>query len=184
MKDDLRHKYKIKRKYFQHSRRTVADGAVADNFINFFGQAESFFVYYSFGSETDTHLLIKRLLEAGKEVYLPRVEGRDMVAVRYFEGDELKKSSLGVSEPVGEAYGGKIDVAVVPLLAVNADGYRLGYGGGFYDRFLKNCPCIRAGIGYDFQLTDELKADEWDEPLDIFISERGIYRFGKSTFSR
>ena len=184
MKDDLRYKYKIKRKYFQYSRRAVADGAVADNLIRRFADANSFFIYYSFGSEADTRDIIRRLLLAGKEVYLPRVEGKDMVAVRYVEGDELKKSPLGVSEPVGEAYDGKIDVAVVPLLAVNSDGYRLGYGGGFYDRYLKKSSCIRAGIGYDFQLTDEFVADEWDEPLDIFISERGIYSFGKSTFTR
>lgn len=184
MKDDLRYKYRIKRKYFQHSRRTVADGAVADNLLRYFDKERSFFIYYSFGSETDTRGIISRLLEAGKEVYLPRVEGRDMVAVRYSEGDELKKSSLGVSEPTGEAYLGQIDVAVVPLLAVNALGFRLGYGGGFYDRYLKNSTCVRAGIGYDFQLTDEFVADEWDEPLDLFISERGIYRFGKSTFTR
>lgn len=181
MKDDLRYKYKIKRKYFQHSRRAVADGAVADNLLNYFSDARSFFIYFSFGSETDTHGIIERLLAADREVYLPRVEGKNMVAVRYRQGDELKKSSLGVSEPVGKAYEGKIEVAVVPLLAVNENGYRLGYGGGFYDRYLKNSPCVRAGIGYDFQLTDEFIADEWDEPLDIFISERGIYRFGKST---
>ena len=107
MKEQLRYKYKIKRRYFQHSAR-----------------------------EVDTHGLIKALLAAGKEVFLPRVEGSEIVPVQYFGGESaLVKNSYGIFEPAGDGYEGGIDVCITPLLAVNSRGYRLGYGGGYYDRF-------------------------------------------------
>ncbi len=180
MKDELRYKYKIKRKYFQHSRREVADGAIADNFLALFADKNTFFIYNSFGSEADTKRIINSLISLGKCVLLPRVEGDKMVAAEYRAGDELKKSSLGVYEPTAPAYEGDIDVIAVPLLAVNSRGFRLGYGGGYYDRFLKDSAAVKAGISYDFQLTDEFTEDEWDEPLDILITERGIYRFANN----
>lgn len=182
MKDDLRYKYKIKRKYFQHSAREVADGAIADTVINAFGGLNSFFVYYSYGSEADTHALIDRLLHAGKEVYLPRVEGKDIVPVRYFGGaDELKKSAMGIYEPTGEAYFGETDAAVVPLLAVNRKGFRLGYGGGYYDRYFeKNTEILKIGIGYFFQITDDFYEEKGDVPINAFVCERGILDFGRA----
>ena len=67
----------------------------------------------------------------------------------------------------------------MPLLAVNPRGYRLGYGGGYYDRYLKDARTLKVGLGYSFQLTEEFEEDGWDQPLDEFICERGIYRFGK-----
>lgn len=179
-KQQLRTFYKIKREYFQHSAREVADGAIRDAFFAALGSYESFFVYRSFGSEADTSAVISRLLAEGKRVFLPRVEGKEMTAVPYF-GEEMPliKSRLGVYEPTGQAYGGEIDVAVVPLLAVNGEGYRLGYGGGYYDRFLSKKKCLKAGLGYSFQMTDRFIQDGWDVPLDLYVSERGIFCFGK-----
>lgn len=181
MKDQLRYKYKIKRKYFQHSAREVADGAISDEILNRFENAQSFLVYYSFGSEADTHALITRLLAQGKRVFLPRVCGNDIKPVQYFgQEDTLVKNKYGICEPTGEIYGGKIDVCITPLLAVNSLGFRLGYGGGYYDRYFKDNPqVLRAGIGYFLQYTDEFAEEEQDQPLDCFICERGIIDFGR-----
>ena len=181
MKDELRYKYKIKRKYFQHSRREVADGAIFDAAVACLGGYDDFFIYYSFGSEADTHRLIDALLGLGKRVSLPHVEGDGMSAVPYRRGDVLRRGAFGVPEPAGQACGGDIEVVIVPLLAVNSSGYRLGYGGGYYDRYLKGCTALKVGVAYDFQLTDEFKEDEWDEPLDMLITERGVYYFGNPT---
>jgi 5-formyltetrahydrofolate cyclo-ligase len=65
----------------------------------------------------------------------------------------------------------------VPLLAVNDLGYRLGYGGGYYDRFLKGNPIKRVGLAYDLQRTAERFEEEWDEPLDGLVTEKGVYSF-------
>ena len=121
MKDDLREKYKIKRRYFGNIVRDEADRNILENFM----------------------------------------------------------AAYGGCEPAGAPYDGAIDVAVVPLLAVNSRGYRLGYGGGYYDRFLHGKNILKVGLGYRFQLTDEFEEDAWDEPLDEFICERGIFRFGR-----
>lgn len=182
MKDDLRYRYKIKRKYFQYSAREIADGVIADTLLKSFASMNSFFVYYSYGSEADTHTLIDKLLSAGKEVYLPRVEGKDIVPIRYFGNtDELEKSSFGIYEPKGKAFDGEIDVAVVPLLAVNRNGFRLGYGGGYYDRYFeKNTEILRIGIGYFLQITDKFFEERGDVPLNAFICERGILDFGRA----
>ncbi len=181
MKEQLRYKYKIKRRYFQHSAREVADGAIRDEILQAFAFNKSFLVYFSYGSEADTHELIKALLADGKEVYLPRVEGSEIVPVRY-TGDEsaLIKNSYGIFEPAGGRYDGQIEVCITPLLAVNSRGYRLGYGGGYYDRyFAATHGVLKVGVGYYLQLTDEFNEEITDEPLDLFVCERGIINFGK-----
>ncbi|MDE7083165.1 MAG: 5-formyltetrahydrofolate cyclo-ligase [Clostridia bacterium] len=175
MKEELRYKLKIKRRYFQGVRRQVADESILYNFLAAYGEFESFFIYNSFGDEADTANIIAALLKAGKEVYLPRVEGENIVPVPY---GKTVKGAFGIKEPEGQAYAGVIDITVIPLLAINEKGYRIGYGKGFYDRFLKNNSTRKVGLGYSFQIENFIE-DEWDEPLDEFLTEKGIYGFGK-----
>ncbi|MDE5943267.1 MAG: 5-formyltetrahydrofolate cyclo-ligase [Clostridia bacterium] len=172
-KEELRYKLKIKRKYFGGVRREFADGAILDNFLNAFSQYESFFIYNSFSTEADTKALIAELVAAGKKVYLPRVDGEKMVAVPY---GETVKGAFGIDEPRGKPYNGKIDVTVIPLLAVNGRGYRIGYGKGFYDRYLKDKRTKKVGLGYSFQI-ESFEEDKWDIPLDLFLCEKGIYYY-------
>ncbi len=173
-KEEIRYKLKIKRKYFSGVRREFADGAILDNFLNAFLSYDSFFIYNSFSTEADTKGIIAELLSAGKKVYLPRVEGDKMVAVPY---GETKAGSFGIEEPAGKPYKGKIDVTVIPLLAVNERGFRIGYGKGFYDRYLKKDKRTKkVGLGYSFQI-ENFEEDKWDVPLDLFLCEKGIYYY-------
>ena len=174
MKDEIRYKLKVKRKYFQGVRREVADKNILYNFIAGYGAFQSYFVYNSFGSEASTALIINYLLATGKTVYLPRVEGENIVAVGY---GETQKGAFGIDEPAGEPYSGDIDVTVIPLLAVNEKGFRIGYGKGYYDRYLKDKRTKKVGLGYHFQIED-FTEDGWDEPLDLFVCEKGIYFYG------
>ena len=105
---------------------------------------------------------------------LRKSESDDMVTVPY---GPLKEGRFGIPEPCGEAYRGDVEVTVAPLLAVGADGVRLGYGGGYYDRYFARANTLRVGIGYDFQFTEELFSEVWDMPLDAFVSESGVRRF-------
>ncbi len=175
MKDELRYKLKIKRKYFQGVRREVADENILFNFMSAYSGFNSFFIYNGFGSEAATSHIIEELLKLGKQVYLPRVEGDNIVPVPY---GQTRKGAFGIEEPVGQAFTGDIDVTVVPLLAVNENGFRIGYGKGFYDRFLKDRKTRKVGLGYSFQM-ENFEEDTWDEPLDEFLTEKGIYGFGK-----
>lgn len=176
MKTELRRIYSRLRADFCGRSRALADTALTDRAVSLLGGYDSFFVYFSFGSEADTHRLIESLLSLGKRVFLPRTEGKNMVAVPYF-GGELSKGAFGIPEPRGSAYSGDIDVTITPLLAVDGQGYRLGYGGGYYDRFFKDRATLRVGFGYDFQLCGDVQRDEWDKPLDMFISQSGVKYF-------
>ena len=178
MKEVLRRKMKAARRSFCGVDRARADKQIADCVLSLLADKSNVLVYNSFGSEADTQEIIQGLISHGKRVFLPRVEGDKMVAVGYTGKEQLIKSSFGIQEPTGKPFEGYIDAAVIPLLAVNRQGMRLGYGGGFYDRYLTAQPSvIRLGTGYSFQMTDEEFADEWDVPLDAFVCERGVFTF-------
>ncbi len=172
-KKSVRQKLKIKRRYFTEYRRKVADEENFFNFMNAYSGYGSFFIYNSFSDEADTKKIIKELLNAGKRVYLPRIENGKMFAVPY---GKTFTGAFGIEEPVGQPFDGEIEVTVIPLLAVNGRGFRIGYGKGFYDAYLKNTKTIKVGLGYSFQLED-FKEDEWDVPIDTFVCEKGIYNY-------
>ncbi len=176
IKDSLRQQYKSMRSAFSGNGRLIADGRILQNFLCGFGGYQSYFVYHSCRGEADTLALVSLLLRLGKTVCLPRVEGKDMVAVPY---GALKKGRFGTMEPCGAAFGGDIDVTVTPLLAVGKNGERLGYGGGYYDRYFAYARTLRVGLGYSFQLTEKAFSDDGDVPLDAFVSENGVLRFGR-----
>ena len=136
-------------------------------------QGSSFFVYDSFGSEADTHAIIQYLLSAGKTVCLPRICGNDMIAVNY-AGGPLKKGAFGLSEPP-EGKDVPCEVALVPLLAVDKEGTRLGWGGGYYDRyFASHENTFRVGLCFKGQIADRLPREEHDMRLHAIVTEEGF----------
>lgn len=137
------------------------------------GETKKWFVYLSFSSEARTDLVIERLLELGQEVFCPRVDGKDMYAVRY--GEDFSLSKYGVREPVGEIYNGEMDIVIVPMLAVDGQGNRLGYGGGYYDKWLAAHPnCKRVAFVFDMQLLKEVPSEETDQKMDIIITDKQV----------
>lgn len=177
MKDQLRRKYKALRASYAPDKRKAADGQIYMRALTELEKFNTFFIYNSFGYEADTREIIKELVARGKEVYLPRVEGREMKAVRFLgDFEKLSVNKFGIGEPSGQAYVGSIDVVIAPLLAINSRLFRLGYGGGYYDKFLSDNGALKVGLGYSFQLTDEFEEDEWDVPLDMFINDMGIIK--------
>ena len=129
------------------------------------------FCYLSFSSEAPTDKLIERLKEQGFLVCCPRVENGEMVAVELSEDYTI--SFLGIREPIGQAYTGQIDYVITPLLAVDEQGNRLGYGGGFYDRFFKANPqAKRIGYAFDFQIIKQVPTEAQDEKLDCIVTEK------------
>ena len=174
-KSDLRLKIKEARKNFSSADRERADRRIFNLFFEKFICEQSYFIYNSFNFEADTKHIISRLVFLGKQVLLPRVEGKNIIPVPY---STTKIGAFGIEEPEGQAYSGDIDVAVVPLLAVNSKGYRTGYGGGYYDRYLKNSSAYKVGLGYFFQI-EEFENDDWDVKLDSLITETGIIYFDR-----
>lgn len=173
MKDEVRRNMRRLRSLFKGDDRTKSDKSITQNFLAAFGNYNSFFIYNSFGSETDTSAIINELIKRGKSVYLPRVEGGNIAPVPF---GETRAGAFGIAEPVGQAYSGEIEVTAIPLLAVNSRGFRAGYGKGFYDRYLKGAKTVKVGLCYNYQIA-EFKQDEWDEPLDFLVTESGVKKY-------
>jgi 5-formyltetrahydrofolate cyclo-ligase len=134
------------------------------------GMRLSALVYLSYSSELSTEPLIDKLLERGVAIYAPRVEGEEMVAVEY--GDDFVISGQGIREPIGERFDGDLDIVILPLLAVDEQGNRLGYGGGYYDRYLaKHTSSLKIGYCFDFQMSKSLPSEETDVALNMVVTD-------------
>ena len=137
------------------------------------GARLSVFVYLAFSSEAPTDGLIEKLLADGHSVYCPRIVDGEMQAVRY--GEDFSLSDYGIREPIGESCLQDLDVAVLPLLAVDKHGNRLGYGKGYYDRYLKaHKKTKRIAYAFDFQLVQKVPHTDFDEAADVVVTDKQI----------
>lgn len=137
---------------------------------------------WSFGSEVDTSGLIEALHAAGKRVVLPRVDGREVAAVVYVPGDPTAATSFGAMEPTSAEIvrPTEIDVVIAPGVAFDRNGGRVGYGGGFYDRFLRTVRADTSVIGLAFavQLVEDVPRGEHDRLVDVVVTEEELIRHG------
>lgn len=138
------------------------------------GARRNVFVYLSYSSEAKTDSLINRLQEEGFNVYCPRLVEGKMFPVLC--GEDFTISDYGIREPIGEVFLGAIDVVIVPLLAVDETGNRLGYGGGYYDKyFQEHTQALRVGFCYDFQVIKNVPHTDTDEKLDVIVTDKRVY---------
>jgi 5-formyltetrahydrofolate cyclo-ligase len=132
-------------------------------------QAEAIASYYSYGTEPSTLELNQAILEVGKRLLLPRINGKDIEWVQWNGSAETLQENGKFHEPVGEALSAldSIDLVLVPALAIDPDGFRLGQGGGFYDRALPQLRAWKHGIVYNYErMEHDLPREPWDVPMD------------------
>ena len=146
------------------------------------------FTYLSFGAEVDTRAIIERAWEGKKVVALPRcVEGtRLMEWYRVSSYDSLMPSRMGMLEPPRDPRAllqpgaSPHELAIVPALTFDAQGYRLGYGGGYYDTFLEHFSGVSIGLCRAHALSADLRAagviEPHDLPVDLVITENGVFK--------
>ncbi|MGE4285726.1 MAG: 5-formyltetrahydrofolate cyclo-ligase [Phycisphaerae bacterium] len=140
-------------------------------------QAETVMCYLSFGNELCLDLLVREAISAGKELSVPRVraKGEKMEAVSVISLEKCtEKDTFGIRVPeTGRTVAKEsIDLILVPGLAFDYDGGRLGRGAGFYDRFLESgCRAKLCGVCYDFQLTGAVPVDKGDHLVHSIVSE-------------
>lgn len=146
-----------------------------------FARAASVALYSPVQNEVGTEMVAAAVISAGKVLAYPRVVGREMEFVRTVDPVMLRPGYLNVSEPCsGQVMlPEEIDLCVVPGVAFDLDGHRLGYGKGFYDRFLSQLPngVVRIGFAYDFQVVEALPVQSHDQRLSMLITEKRILRF-------
>ncbi len=153
----------------------AAEEKIASYALSFLGRGDRFFVYLSFGSEVSTKALVRSLLCAGKRVCVPRIFGGEMAAAPLT--GRLARSAYGFLQPAG-GEDAPCDVVFAPLLAADERGYRLGYGGGYYDRYFAAHPeALRVGLAYAGQAVEVLPHGEGDLPLDALVTELGVRYF-------
>ncbi len=143
--------------------------------LNEWKETKRVFAYASFGSEVSTKGILAGCYREGKEVYLPKMEGKHISFYPVDAEDVLHIHPYGIEEPIpkGKPVLAKAgDVILVPGLLFTKEGYRLGYGGGFYDRFLKACPdAFTVGLAFSCQMTEKLEVESWDLPVKLVLTE-------------
>ena len=135
--------------------------------------------YHALPDEADPALLLERLIVLGCQIAYPRVVGKGLPLEfhRLPDGEVLAPGAFGIHEPLDFWPRAVPTILLVPLLAFDSSGYRLGYGGGFYDRTLAvlNVPAI--GIAYAGQEISSIPHEPHDRTLDMILTEQGIRRF-------
>ncbi len=143
--------------------------------------------YMSFGNEVMTRSFIERCFRDGKRVALPRVmsfngKGRSLAVFEIRSiNEDLVPGFKGILEPDASVLEmlepEAVDLAVVPGVAFDKHCNRMGYGAGYYDRFLPQLrsECLKAGVAFDIQLAEQLPTDEFDFKLDMVITESRIF---------
>lgn len=147
--------------------------------------------YMSFRNEVSTEELIKQCLRSGKRVAVPKVEKRDPDAsgtvVKSLGAYEIKEAGkymitgfMGIAEPdvsvLRRVDPSEIDIVIVPGVAFDTDRNRIGYGGGYYDRFIPALrpDCLKVAVAFELQVYDSVPTAEFDLPVDIVVTEKRI----------
>jgi 5-formyltetrahydrofolate cyclo-ligase len=149
-----------------------------------FRQAGTVLCFVSFGGELDTRPLIEEALAAGKHVAVPRVvrETHDLVPHELRDPEtDLTPGYYGILEPSPQQPVVSLDAieaVIVPGVVWGEDGFRIGYGGGYYDRFLPRVPqAARLGLAFELQVLPEVPHGARDVPVEVLVTEAGVRRF-------
>jgi len=181
-KTELRKQYKSLRDSIPKDEKCFIDKKIIRKITQLWSyrEEELLLTYVSIGSEVDTKELIQYALNDGKKVAAPRcVENtRDMDFYLIKSLDDLELGSFGVMEPIKERCEKLEDfskgVCIVPALAFDKRGYRLGYGKGYYDKFLGNFGGRIIGVCYSFCMCDELPHGRFDKQVSSIVTEKRI----------
>lgn len=175
-KREIRRKIKNLRTMLTDAERLSAADAVFSQLEQTaaFMLADRILMYHSLPDEVSTHAFLRKWGKH-KRFFLPRVNGVNLEILPYDE-QRLELGSFHIEEPTGEntVDPSEIELIVVPAVAFDRRGTRLGRGKGFYDRLLSGTRATTIGVGYDFQLIDEVPAEEHDVPMNMVVTQSSV----------
>ena len=174
-KASLRTRYRRERneRYIEHSFAHLAT-------LPEISEAATIASYISYGDEPDTTELNALLISMGKSLLLPRIVGQELEWVDWNGSQETLQTKKKIHEPLGQAIAqtSRIEVIIVPALRIDRRGYRLGQGGGYYDRALKGLNAWSIGLIHPDEISSaDLPIEEWDIPLNAAATTDLVLRF-------
>ena len=176
-KDIIRRRVKARKSLLEETERMSAAERVFSRLESLaaFAMADSILIYNSLPDELHTRTFIDRWQDL-KRFYLPRVNGIDLDILPYHNA-RMHIGAFRIEEPTGNDLVDpeSMELIIVPAVAYDRQGNRIGRGKGYYDRLLSRTKALRIGVAYDFQLVDEIEAEPHDIPVDIVITETGTY---------
>lgn len=188
-KNRLRKKYRSIRKSIPPEQKQMLEKRILDRILSLYQyrDAKTILTYVSKEEETDTLMLINRALKDGKRVAVPKcIDGTCLMDFYYITGtDQLEKSSFGVLEPKTDFCEKMIDgfdesICIVPGMAFDSSGFRLGYGKGYYDRFLSGYNGVTIGIAFSECVSWRLPKGRYDKPVQLLITDRFLRKIRTS----
>ncbi|HEB12880.1 MAG TPA: 5-formyltetrahydrofolate cyclo-ligase [Actinobacteria bacterium] len=181
-KESLRRLFREKRSSLGAQTRAEASAQIVDHIVALEAFQESMGIgaFWPLAEEVNTRALIAKCFEMGKRVYLPRVNSQETrLEFCPFTGDvtSLRSGPFQIQEPATpESPAGSIDLIIVPGLAFDMRGHRLGYGAGYYDKYLEDKRALLTGIAFDIQTIDILPVGDHDVAVDIVVTETRVIR--------
>jgi 5-formyltetrahydrofolate cyclo-ligase len=182
-REDIKNrKIELRRQIKERKRTFTSEKAIVDSDIIFdqietlpqFLSAKIILAYWSLSDEVQTQKFILKWANK-KRIALPIVIG-DTLELRAFNGlnSLITSASFGIQEPKTEELidPEDVDFAIIPGVAFDGKGNRLGRGKGFYDRFLKQTNAFKVAVGFDFQIIEEIPVSSFDVPVDLVISPK------------
>ena len=177
MKAELRKQVLQEMKAISQEQKQAMDQALTDQFLKhpFYQEAKVIATYLSFPHEFQTQELIEQALRDGKKVLIPKTYPKGRMDFVVYDPQQLVKTSFGLLEPQGNLEvvdASQIDLIHVPGLAFTTEGYRIGYGGGYYDRYLKHFPGHTLSTVYPCQIQD-FSPENHDIPVQEVLIDEG-----------
>ena len=177
MKAKLRKKILQEMKALSQEQKQPMDRALTERFLQhpFYQEAKTIATYLSFPHEFQTQELIERALKDDKKVLIPKTYPKGRMEFVVYDPQQLKKTSFGLLEPQGDLEvvdASQIDLIHVPGLAFTREGYRIGYGGGYYDRYLEHFAGQTMSTIYPCQI-QEFNSENHDIPVQEVLIDEG-----------
>ena len=179
MKSELRKQVLHEMKAIFQEQKQFIDQALTEQLLQhpFYQEAKVIATYLSFPHEFQTQELIEQALKDGKKVLIPKTYPKGRMDFVVYDPQQLVKTSFGLLEPQGDLEVvdvSQIDLIHVPGLAFTTEGYRIGYGGGYYDRYLKHFSGNTLSTVYPCQIRDFIPEDHDIPVQEVLIDERNL----------
>lgn len=168
---------KLDKVYKRRSSKRICDLVLS---MSEYKEAKTIFCFVSMENEVDTTNIIQKAFDDGKKVAVPLIVSKGKMVAKYITSlENLTENKFGILEPVDAitAEPSDIDLCIVPCLSCSHKGVRLGYGGGYYDRYMQNQSFVKICICFEKLTLDDIPQNRYDEKIDFLVTEIGICKF-------